>query len=161
MPRIQETVEIHVARADVFRFCHDLKHWPEWVEQIEAVEMITPQPFRRGTLLRIDSRQGGSAVFSWEAEVVDYQMPSGTRIKAIDTAGTSPFAAGSELTWEFVSTGSGTRFSWSWNYQPRGFIANLLDKLGRQRATQKAMQASLAALKNLLESGRRATIHNS
>lgn len=158
MPRLTESIEINVSRADVFRFCHDFDLWPEWAEQIERVELLTPKPLRRGTLLRIDSRQGSSAVFSWEAEVADYQMPSGSRIRALDTARSSPFAAGSEMAWTFDSTGSGTRFTWTWTYKPRGFIASILDKLGRQGATQKAIRRSLDNLKQLVESGRRAHI---
>jgi uncharacterized membrane protein len=158
MPLIEESIEIDAARTDVFRFCHDLSHWPEWAEQIENAEFITPKPVRRGSLLRIDARQGRSAVFSWEAEVAEYQLPSASRVRAIDTARSSPFAAGSEMKWEFESTGRGTRFTWRWDYKPSGFFASILDALGRRSSTQKAIQRSLEKVKELLEAGRRARI---
>ncbi len=158
MPQLKAQIDIEVPRADVFRFCHDLQNWQEWADQIEAVEMLTPKPLRRGTLLRIDARQGGGAVYSWEAEVVDYQMPSASRVKAIDTASSCPFAAGSEMVWEFESSGAGTRFKWTWKYSPRGIIASIFDFLGRRSSTQKAMRRSMSNLKTLIESGRRAHV---
>ena len=158
MPRIEEQIEIAVARADVFRFCHDLSHRAEWDEQVEDVELITPKPIRQGTLVRFDAKWGGS-VFSWDAEYTAYQMLQSSKIQAIDTASSSPFAAGSVLTWEFDSTGGGeTRMTWVWDYKPRGIIASVLDFLGRRSATHRAIKRSMANLKSLVEAGRRASI---
>jgi hypothetical protein len=158
MPRIEETIDIAVARADVFRFCHYIKNRTGWDEQVEFMELLTPKPFRQGTLLRVDAKAGGS-VFSWDAEVISYQMPSTSKVRVIDAALTCPFAPGSELSWEFIPVGSGTRLKWVWDYKPYGFIAGILDKLGRRASTQKAIKRSLAKLKAALESGRRAGIN--
>ena len=158
MSRIEETIEIAAARADVFRFCHDLKNRPGWDEQIEHVELLTPQPFRQGTLLRVDGKAGG-AVFSWDAEVISYQMPSVSKVRVIDAASSSAFAPGSELSWEFSQAGNGTRLKWVWDYKPYGFIASILDKLGRRASTQKAIRRSLESLKVALESGQRGGIN--
>jgi len=159
MPRIEETIEIAVARADVFRFCHDLKYRPSWDEQVERMELLTPKPFRQGTLLRIDAKASGGVIFSWDAEVISYQLPSISKVRVIDAASTSPFAPGSELSWEFNSVGSGTRLKWVWNYKPYGIIANIMDKLGRRASTQKAIRRSLESLKTALESGHRAGVN--
>lgn len=157
MPQIEESIEIAVPRADVFRFCHDMTHRPEWDEQVEHIELLTPRPIRQGTLLRIDASHAGGAVFTWDAEYVDFQFLNISRVRALDTAVSSPFKAGSLLTWEFSTTQGGTRLTWSWDYQPRGFIANIMDKVSGRAATARAIRRSLEELKKLLESGRRAT----
>jgi uncharacterized membrane protein len=157
MPKIEEQIEIAAARADVFRFSHDIASWPDWNEQVVAVELLTSSPIRSGTLIRIDADAGGS-VFSWDAEYIGYQMPAGSKLRVLDAASSSPFGKGSQLTWQLESIGSGTRFIWSWNYQPHGFLASIADKLGKRAATQRAIKRSLENLKNLIESGRRARI---
>jgi hypothetical protein len=155
MPRIEENIDITVARADVFRFCHDIKRRPDWDEQVERVELLTPRPIRTGTLVRVDAKQG-SSVFTWDAEYVTFQFPSASRMRVIDAAPSSPFARGSEASWQFESAGSGTRLTWVWDYRPKGIIARILDFLGRRIATQQAIRRSLANLKKIIESGGRA-----
>ncbi len=157
MPTIEEQIEIAAARADVFRFCHDISSWPDWHEQIVHVELLTSPPLRSGALLRIDQEAGGT-IFSWDAEYITFQMPSGSRLKVIDVARSSPFRAGGELSWQFESAGNSTLFIWRWDYQPYGFWANLSDSLGRRAATQRAIKRGLAKLKELVESGRRARL---
>jgi uncharacterized membrane protein len=154
MPRIEEQIDIAVARADVFRFCHDVNRRPEWDEQVEHMELLTPRPIRQGTLLRIDAK--GGPVFTWDAEYVGYQFPSGSRVRVLDAASSSPFGRGSEVSWEFESVGSGTRLTWVWDYRPNGIIARIVDVLGRRVATQRAIKRSLANLKEMIEAGRRA-----
>lgn len=158
MPLIKETIEINVARMDVFRFCHDVTSRAEWDEQVLNVEMLTPPPVRTGTLLRVDASHMGSAVFSWDAEYIRFQLPQESRLRVIDTAASSPFANGSEMRWQFESVGSSTRLTWEWDYRPRGFFAAVRDKLGGHAAMQRAIRRSLAQLKSMLESGRRARI---
>jgi uncharacterized membrane protein len=152
MPIIEEQLEIAAARADVFKFCLNLAHWPDWYEQVAHAELLTPAPMRSGTLLRIDGQSGG-ALFTWDAEFAAYQMLSGARLRVLDAASTSPFAKGSELTWQFESVGSHTQVTWRWDYKPNGFIARLTDRLGGQAATRRAIQRSLENLKARLESG--------
>lgn len=158
MPHIEEQLEIAAARADVFRFCHDITAWPDWHDQIVSAELLTPPPLRSGSLLRIDEEVGGT-VFSWDAEYISFQMPTGSRLKVIDAARSSPFRVGSELSWKFEPAGSGTLFSWRWDYRPYGFWASLADKFGRRAATQRAIKRSLVKLKELIESGRRARLN--
>ncbi len=156
MPRIEEQIDINTARADVFRFCYDFNRWPEWNEQVSHVELLSPKPIRAGMLLRIDAQHGSSAVFSWEAEIISYHTPSGSTIQALDTASSSPFAAGSKLIWEFSSVNGRARLSWVWDYETRGFVSSIKNKLGGQNTTRKAIKQSLINLKTLLEAGRRA-----
>ena len=155
MPRIEEKIEISVARADVFRFCHDVKQRPVWDELVDNIEILSPGPLRQGSLIRVDSRQG-SSVFSWDAEVAAYTFLQSSRVRVLDAAKTSPFARGSELIWEFEQVGSGARMTWIWNYKANGFIARLMDALGRRVATHRAIKRSMAALKKMMEAGARA-----
>jgi hypothetical protein len=159
MPRIEEHIEIAAARADVFRFCHDIASRSEWDEQVVQIELLTPQPIRSGTLLRVDASHSGGPVFTWDAEYADYKLPSSSIVRVLDTAASSPFGAGSEIIWEFSTVGSGTRFTWIWDYRTRGIIASIADKLGRRVAMQRAIKRSLANLKKLIESGRRGGVN--
>ncbi|RME75958.1 MAG: hypothetical protein D6784_06885 [Chloroflexi bacterium] len=154
MPVIEEVIEIAAPRADVFRFCHNVDRWSEWQEQVEGAELLGSNMVRSGALLRIDARVGHGAVFSWDAEFVGYQMPTGSRLRVLDTAPSSPFAKGSELSWELESVGSGTRFTWRWSYQPQGILRRITDRLGGRGAVQRAIQRSLVNLKEIMESGR-------
>lgn len=150
MPIIEETIEITAPRANVFKLCQQLNRWPDWNEQVSHVEMVSPAPLRSGSWLRIDSKPERGGVFSWDAEVVELQMPSGLRLRVMDVAKSSPFAPGSELTWQLESVGSGTRFTWRWDYQPQGIISKITDKLGGQSAARRTIQQSLENLRATL-----------
>ena len=153
MPRIQESIEINIPRADVFKFCHDIGRRPEWDEQVAHIELLSPKPIRQGTLLSIDAK--GGAVFSWDAEYVAYQFPSESKLRVLDVARTAPFGRGSELRWQFAQSGGSTRMSWVWDYKANGIIASILDMLGKRVMTRRAIKRSLANLKQVLESGGR------
>jgi hypothetical protein len=156
MPWIEERIEIAAARAEVFRFCHDVNHRSEWDEQIAQIELLTPRPIRSGALLRIDAKGGN--VFTWDAEYVEYHTPLNSKLRVIDVAPSSPFAAGSEMSWAFEAMGiSATRVIWGWDYKPHGIIARIVDFLGRRAATERAMKRSLNNLKKIIESGGRAS----
>jgi len=150
MARIEASIEIAAAPTTVFRFCHDLDRRPDWDERVVGVETITLGPVRRGSLIRIDAGRSGRFLFTWDAEYTSYQLPGGSTLKVIDAAPSSPFRSGTE-TWEFSLSGSGTRFTLTWDYQPRGFIARIADALGRRGATRRAIQRSLENLKALIE----------
>ncbi len=151
MPHIEASIDIAAARADVFQFCHDAASRPDWDEQVTYIELLTPTPIRRGTLFRVDAGQAGGSIFSWDAEYIDFQFPSGSKVKALDTAASSPFAAGSKMTWQFESVGGNTHFTWIWDYRPRGILATIADKLGGQASTHRAIKRSLVNLKTILE----------
>ena len=154
MPRIEESVEIAVNRADVFKFFHDVDRRPKWDEQVAHIELLTPRQIRTGTLLRIDSK--GGAVFTWDAEYVSFQFPSSSTVRVLDAAPSSPFAPGSEASVEFKSVGSGTSVRWIWNYRPHGIISRIVDALGRRASTRRTIRRSLDNLKKVIESGGRA-----
>jgi uncharacterized membrane protein len=159
MPHIEEYIDIAAPPPQVFRFCHDVTHRPDWDEQVMRVELLTSPPIRQGTLLRIDAKYGGGSVFSWDAEYVSFQFPMSSQVRVIDTASSSPFSAGSESSWQFGSVSGGTRVTWSWDYRPRGILAGILDRLGGRASTRRAMKNSLANLKAMIETGRQTGSH--
>ena len=150
MARIEDHIDIAAAPAVVFRFCHDAARRPEWDERVTRVELLTPKPVRRGTLLRIDAGRSGRFLFSWDAEYADFQFPYSSTLRVIDAAPSSPFGTGSE-SWQFGPAGGGTRFTLVWEYKPRGFLARIADALGQRAVTRRAIHRSLANLKELLE----------
>lgn len=150
MARIEASIEIAASPMKVFRFCHDLSHWPEWDDRVVGVEMITTPPPRRGSLIRIDAGRSGRYRFTWEGEFSNYQMPSGSTLKVLDAAPSSPFKSGTE-TWQFGQSGGGTRFTIIWEYQARGIISRIMDALGGRGATRRAIRRSLHNAKNLIE----------
>ncbi len=147
MPIIEETIEIAAPRVNVFKLCQQLNRWPDWNEQVAHVKMISPAPMRSGSWLRIDSKPGRGSVFSWDAELLEIQIPSSLRLRVMDAASSSPFGPGSELTWRLESVGNSTRFTWRWDYKTQGFISNIKDKLGGHSAARRAIRQSLENLK--------------
>lgn len=151
MARIEEHIDIAAAPTDVFRFCHDVDRRPDWDERVVGAKLLTTPPVRRGTLVRIDEGRQGKFLFCWDAEYADFSFPSGSMLKVLDAAPSSPFRAGSER-WTFNKVDGGTRFTLVWDYQPRGFFARILDLLGRRASTRRAIKRSLTNLKAALES---------
>jgi hypothetical protein len=149
MARIKESQEIAAAPADLFRLCHDLDRRPEWDERVVGAEMLTPPPLRQGSLIRIDEGRGGQFLFSWDAEYSSYQFPSGSTLKVLDAAPSSPFVRGTE-TWRFDKTSEGTRFTIVWEYKTRGILARIMDVLGRRGATRRAIRKSLENVRELV-----------
>ena len=150
MARIEESIDIAVAPMTVFRLCHDIARRPEWDERVVGVEILTPAPIRRGSLVRVEAGRSGQFHFTWDAEYTSFRFPSGSSLKVLDAAPSSPFKAGTE-TWQFSQSDSGTRFTLTWAYQPGGLIARIADALGRRGATRRAIRRSLKNLKTIVE----------
>lgn len=151
MARIEDSIDIAATPAIVFRFCHDAAHRAEWDERVTRAQLLSSEPVRRGTLLRIDAGRSGKFLFSWDAEYSEFQFPYSSTLRVLDAAPSSPFKTGTE-SWTFGPAGGGTRFTLVWEYKPRGFFARIADALGQRAATRRAIRKSLANLKGLLES---------
>jgi len=152
MPQIREQIEIAASPSDVFRFCHDTDKRPAWDERVVRMELLTSAPVRRGTLIRVEVGRSGKFLFTWEGEYADFQHLSSSTAKVLDAAPSSPFKTGSEK-WQFAREGSGTRFTLTWDYQPRNWLARIADSVWRQAATRRAIRRSLSNLKTLIEAG--------
>jgi hypothetical protein len=154
MARIEAQVEIAAAPSDVFRFCHDVTRRAEWDERVSGIEMLSPFPVRKGTLLSVDASRGGRYAFSWDAEYSEFKYPSGSTVRVLNAAPSSPYKAGRE-SWSFISTGAvggGTRFVVVWEYEPRHIVARIVDAVVGRASNQRAVRRSLANLKELIES---------
>jgi uncharacterized membrane protein len=152
MARIEESIEIAAPPSTVFRFCNDLKRRPEWDDRVVNIEVLTSPPIRRGSLVRIEAGRSGQFQFTWDGECTNYQMPSASAFKVLDAAPSSPFRSGTE-TWAFAKTADGTRFTLTWEYQPRGILSRIADVLGRRTRTRRAVRRSLENCKALIEAG--------
>lgn len=150
MPRLVEQIQIARRPADVFRFCHDLERRAEWDERVTRAEVLTPRPVRRGSVVRVDMNPARGSVFSWEGEFVDYSFPSSSRLEVIDTAPSGYFVAGSEA-WRLETSATGTLFTLSWDYVPRGLVGRIVDALVRRGSVRRAIKQSLENLKAMAE----------
>jgi len=150
MTKIEEQIIIQVAPATLFNLCHDLARWPEWDELVSYVELLSPAPLRKGSLLRVDSGQSAAAVYTYDAEMTEYHFPIRSALRVLDAATSSPFVSG-KSTWSFDSVSGGTRFSLTWEYRPRGILGRLKNALGRAALTRRAIQRSLQNLKDMVE----------
>ena len=151
MPSIEAQTEIEAGATTVFRFCHDLTERPAWDERISRARLVTPQPMRRGSVIRFDTNPAAGAVFSWDGEVIEYHFPRSSKLEVADVAPSSSFVSGTE-TWRFSSSGRTTQFTLTWDYKPRGVIGFILDLLIRRGSTRRAVAQSLKNLKRLIES---------
>ena len=150
MPRLVEQIQIARRPPDTFRLCHDLDRRAEWDERVTRVEVLTPKPVRRGSVVRIDMRPAMGSVFSWEGEFVDYTFPSSSKLEVIDTAPSSYFVAGREA-WRLETSGRGTLLTLIWEYRPRGLIGRIVDALMRRGSIRRAIKQSLKNLKAVAE----------
>ena len=150
MPRLEERIGIARHPSDVFRLCHDWDRRAEWDERVMSVQVLTPKPIRSGTVVRFDTRPAVGNVFSWEGEFVDYSFPSSSRVEVIDAAPSSYFVTGSEE-WRLEPSGTGTLFTLTWDYKPRGLLGRIANALMRRGTTRRAIKQSLENLKELAE----------
>jgi len=151
MPRLEEQITIARAAADLFRLCHDVDRRPEWDSRVAGVQILTPQPLRRGAVVRTDTIPAIGGVFSWEGEYTSYSFPSRSKVEVLDAAPSSTFVTGSEA-WRFDSSGTSTLFTLIWDYKPRGILGRISDALVGRGSNRRAIKQSLANLKRLAES---------
>lgn len=152
MPIIQDSIDIQSAPADLFRYCHDIAARPLWDDRVLRVKLLSTAPIRSGTLIRVDAARAGTYAYSWDAEYAQFRFPSGSTLRVIDAAPSSPFVRGSTETWTLTSSGGMTRFDLNWNYVTKGFVGKLLDRLVGRSSMKRAIRRSLGNLKKNMES---------
>ena len=153
MPKIHAQIDIDAAPAEVFRFAHDPASRPKWDVRVVQMELITSAPVRSGTLFRVDAGSGGYVSFSWEGEVMAFHFPHSSSIRVMDAAPSASFARGTTESWDFSSTGGGTRVTIARDYKTRGFIGRVTDALVGRASAKRALRRSLVNLKRLMEKG--------
>ncbi len=151
MPIIEESIEIEAAAADVFRYCHDIASRPIWDERVLRIKLLSPAPIRSGTLLSVDAARSGVYAYSWDGEYSAFRFPRSSTLRVIDAAPSSPFVRGSTETWTFSASAGITRLSVKWDYNTKGFISKVTDRLGGRGSMRRAIRRSLANLKKTLE----------
>lgn len=152
MPIIQDSIEIEAAPTDLFRYCHDIAARPLWDDRVLRIKLLSSAPIRSGTLIRVDAARSGAYAYSWDAEYSQFKYPSGSTLRVLDAAPSSPFVKGSTETWTLVSSSGLTRLDLKWNYVTKGFVGKIVDRLVGRNAMKRAIRRSLVNLKKNMES---------
>ena len=67
--RFEQSIDIHAEQQRVWGVLTDLEAWPQRIETVEAVELLTPAPLRVGSRVRL--RQPKLPEETWEVTVWD------------------------------------------------------------------------------------------
>jgi uncharacterized protein YndB with AHSA1/START domain len=69
---IEHTVDVNRSPGDVFDYCSDLTHEPEWNPKLERIEQLTDGPVGVGTRYEVLFAKGDP----WLIEIVRFQRPA-------------------------------------------------------------------------------------
>jgi hypothetical protein len=82
VPRIEVSAHIPAQAEDVLRFVADTRNDPKWCENVETVEMLTPEPVGIGSKFRfhqhLDRPGGGRMQFDVDVEITELEEDSVT-----------------------------------------------------------------------------------
>jgi hypothetical protein len=134
---------IDVPRAEVAGYASDPDRAPEWYENIDSVEWLTPKPLAVGSRIRFVARfLGRSLNYAYEiSELSDNE-------RLVMSTAKGPFPMETTYTWEDAASG-GTRMALRNRGEPSGFskVAGPMMTAAMRRANRK----DLESLKALLE----------
>ena len=139
---IEESVEVHRPVEEVFDYCTDMAHEPEWNPQARYVEKLTQGPVREGTRYKAEWIAGDPMI----VEYVEVDRPrswrSTGRSRRLLTIGEG----------HVVPTPEGSRLDVRMVLQPRGLMSVITPVLARLlRGREKD---NLRAIKSVLEAHR-------
>jgi len=129
MANIEGTIFIERPPGLVFDFVADERHEPAYNPQMVQVEKLTDGPVGVGTTYRAWMRSGTRT----EEMLIETTRFDPPRIICSSTIPRNMTVHG---TLEFSPEGEGTRMSWSWRLEPKGFLRMLrpvVDLLGRRQ----------------------------
>jgi uncharacterized membrane protein len=136
-------IEIKRSRDVVSAFAADPANAPAWYKNIAAIEWQTPPPAVVGSRIQFRARfLGRTLEYTYEVR----ELQPGRRFVMATAEG--PFPMETTYTWEDAPDGA-TKMSIRNRGEPSGFAAVTAPVM--TRAMQKANEADLRRLKNLLE----------
>ena len=144
MTTIEESVFIHRAPDDVFRFVSDPTNSARWQTTVLQSRQTTPGPMAVGTRATEVRRFLGRRLES-EWEVVEYEPPRTSAVRGV--SGPIPFTG--RFTVEPAD--GGTRFTFGVELDAHGFF-KLAEPIFSQ-ITRREIASNLGHLKDLLEAG--------
>ena len=68
--RFQKSIEIHAPKQRVWDVLSDLEAWPERIETVDTVELLTPAPITQGSRVRLKQPklpEGTWEITTWDA----------------------------------------------------------------------------------------------
>jgi hypothetical protein len=137
--RVEDVVEIARSPEDVFDYCVDLAHEPEWNPKARHVVKLTDGPVGLGTRFEAEFLKGDAMTI----EFVRFERPAAwqtvARSPRLDAKGEGRVSA----------TESGARLVMCMELNPKGALRLLLPILGRFMHHQQ--ERNLAAIKQALE----------
>ena len=142
MIRIELTVEIARAPADVFELLSEIERLPEW--QASALEAHADGPLAEGSRITERRRLLGREVDT-ELEVVAYEPPKRLTLRSL--GGPVQFTVDHEL----AEQGGGTQLRFVAEAQPGGLLR--LTEPVLARTAEQEFRRDFDRLKELLESG--------
>ena len=137
---IEESVEVSRPVEEVFDYCTDIAHEPEWNPHNRHVEKLTSGPIREGTRYKAEWVRGDPMI----VEYVEVDRPrswvSTGRSRRLLTVGEG----------HVVPTENGSRLEIRMVLEPRGLMSAFTPTL--RRLMRGREEENLAAIKSVLES---------
>lgn len=146
MRRIERSIEVGRPPGEVFALLTDLDRLPEWATIVVATRDVSQVPLRRGNTFKQTVRVLGQEIES-EWTVVDFDPP-----RRVAYTATAPGGGEMRMTQTVGPAGDGSRVDLKVEYEvPGGLLGELFDHLVMEEGNEREAEASLAALKRLLE----------
>lgn len=148
LPRLDNTIDIQIARDKVFQYVADVKVRPDWVKWTKSADVTSIAESQGVGATDIMLMQVGPRKETVEGIVTEYK--SGQLFTRRHTRGmqmTDRLAT--------VSVGNATKVAWTVEYiPPMGALGKLIDAAFMVRLFDQLMKDSLSILKERLETAR-------
>lgn len=136
---IEESVVVHRPVEEVFDYCTDLAHEPEWNLHTHYVQKLTDGPVGEGTRYKAEWTKGEPMIVEYVTVDRPRSWVSTGRSRRLRTIGEG----------HVVPTADGTRLDVRMVLQPRGVMSAITPVLGRLMRGREAQ--NLATIKAVLE----------
>ena len=147
MAPLVQTIEIERKPEEVFAYVTDPSRFTEWQDAVVRAARIGDGPMQTGSRISL-TRKMGKREQTMTSELTEYSPPRSYAFRVVD----GPVRARGKGTFEPVSNGEHTRFTFELDFDGHG-IGKLLVPLVVRRQAAKELPASQQNLKRRLEGG--------